>query len=90
MKHNPNECANCAADQRPGSTLCDDCITTYGEGIGTLPDGYKVFVSCFKSGRKVMEIDVAKGLISNLNKMIKYHLFELGHTIQLKRVKLDK
>ncbi|MBA7473399.1 hypothetical protein ES707_08738 [subsurface metagenome] len=90
MKHNPNECANCGADQRPGSILCDDCITTYGEGIGTLPEGYKFSVSCFKLGRKVMEIDVAGCLISNLIGLIKYHLFELGHTIRLKRVKLDK
>ena len=38
MKHNPNKCANCGADQRPGSTLCDDCITACGGGTGIHPD----------------------------------------------------
>ncbi len=74
MKHNPNECANCGADQRPGSTLCEDCIIACGGGTGILPGDHGIFINYYKSGRNVVEVDIAYYRYLDFNKVIKIQL----------------
>ena len=83
MKHKQDECANCGAARRPGSTLCDDCITACGGGTGIFAGDHRIFIDCFRSGRKVAEIDITGYRFFDLNKLIKIQI-DLNRTIQIR------
>lgn len=86
MKHNPNECANCGADQRPGSTLCEDCIIAFG---GQKRDDYvkgKCLMEMFQEGRKIAEIDMTGWTLRHIERVIDIERLLLDRTIKINRV----
>ncbi|GAI67567.1 unnamed protein product, partial [marine sediment metagenome] len=86
MRHNPNECANCGADRRPGSTLCKDCIIARGGRHNVHIIEGKYFMEIFYNEKKCAEIDLAGWAPREVARVIDIERLLLGRTIKINRV----
>jgi len=85
MKHNPNKCANCGADQRPGSTLCNDCIIACGGRHNDYIIEENYLMEMFKDGVKCAEIDLTGWTVRKIEKVIYGNVHLLGRTVKINR-----